>query len=247
MVSSTVTTSAVGAARGNVIRNSGGVTIVVTSTMITDAENTSRPIRLLASPYPATMSPTSPREIMPTPTRIDSCVLNPKARANTPHPVALPTIATTRSTIVKAARSPSSRAFACNPMLMKKIGTNIEYVRGCTPSSMRALNGVCAKSTPARYEPVMAATDPMYSAAQAYRNATTSTAASTAWLTPSRDAQPSTGVNQRPAKMPAAKNAAIRRPTSMICQRSTPSCEALANATTSDKTMIPITSSMTAA
>ena len=72
------------------------------------------------------MRPTSPREIMPTPTRTDSFVVKPVSLANTPHPIALVAIATVMRATLKSARSPRSRPFASSPMLMKKIGTNIE-------------------------------------------------------------------------------------------------------------------------
>ena len=93
---------------------------------MTEAEKTSDPMSPFARPYPATMRPTSPREIIPMPTRTDSLVEKPKSRANTPQPMALATIATSTSTTVNIARGPSSRPLASRPMLMKNSGTKIE-------------------------------------------------------------------------------------------------------------------------
>jgi hypothetical protein len=52
------------------------------------------------------MSPTSPREIIPTPTRIDCSFENPHTRASSPDPSRFVTIATTTSAIVKPMYSP---------------------------------------------------------------------------------------------------------------------------------------------
>ena len=165
IVSSTVV--AADAPLGNTSRSKGGVTIVVTSTTITDAENTSVPMSPFESPYPATIRPTSPREIIPTPTRSDCRGVKPHHLAKSAHPAALATIATSTRATVKSPRSPSSRPLACNPMPMKNTGTKIEYANGCTPPSISFLNSVCAISTPAMYAPVIAATCPTYSAAHA--------------------------------------------------------------------------------
>ena len=63
---------------------------------------------------------------MPTPTRSDSFEVKPQARAATPEPIVLATIATATSATVNAARAPSSRPLACSPMLMKNTGTKSE-------------------------------------------------------------------------------------------------------------------------
>ena len=72
------------------------------------------------------MSSTSPRGIIPIPTRSDPFAEKPNSFAKTAHPIAFAMMATMMSAIVKAVRGPSSRAFAWRPMLIKKSGTKIE-------------------------------------------------------------------------------------------------------------------------
>jgi hypothetical protein len=87
-------------------------------------EKTSAPINPSAIPTDATISPTSPREISPAPSWIDSRLVKPANRAPMPPPSSLLSTATTTMAIRSHAPSAvSSRALADRPTLTKKMGT----------------------------------------------------------------------------------------------------------------------------
>lgn len=102
------------------------MSIVVTSTITTHAEKISFEMTPALRPVPATINPTSPREIIPTPTRSDCTLDNPHSLASDPHPSTFPAIATATIAAANMAWPPRSRALARRPMLMKKTGTSTE-------------------------------------------------------------------------------------------------------------------------
>ncbi len=97
------------------------------------------------------MRPTSPREIIPTPTRIDSRVSKPHNRANTPQPTALATIATSTSNTVNADLAAERAAIRLEPDADEehrdehRIGQRMH-----AGVNLLDLNSVCPTSTPAR-------------------------------------------------------------------------------------------------
>ncbi len=110
------------------MRKSSGVRMVVKITTPTTAEKISDWIKPSEIPTAATIRPTSPRDIMPTPSCSDSRQEKPPMRPPQPAPTTLPMMAT----IVIAANNTrllkdSSRALAESPMLIKNTGTKMGY------------------------------------------------------------------------------------------------------------------------
>ncbi len=100
------------------------MTSVVTRTMITITAKRLAPISPSAMPTEATIRPTSPREIMPSPSRRLAPFAKPPSRAPSPLPSSFETIATALIASAKTrSPRPSARAFACSPIETKKSGT----------------------------------------------------------------------------------------------------------------------------
>ncbi len=100
------------------------MTSVEMNTISTAAAKTPSSISPCCRPTDATIRPTSPREIMPTPTRAASAECIPASLAPSPAPATLETMATsTSATMNKTAVLSSPRAFTRRPMLTRKRGT----------------------------------------------------------------------------------------------------------------------------
>ena len=135
--------------------------MVVTSTMMTLAENTLRSIRPFVRPYPATINPTSPREIIPTPTRTDSFAVKPNRAREDATTNRLGDYGHHDQYDGKCrAIGPSSRPLACRPIPMKNTGTNIGIRERMNAGVYLRLELRLCDHYPAMYAPVIAATPP---------------------------------------------------------------------------------------
>jgi len=108
-------------------RSRGGVTNVETITITITTVKTLFVMIPLVMPALATIKPTSPREIIPTPTRNDSPHAMPPAFAPNPQPTILEMMAIMITTIAKArSLGDKARMLAVSPIPTKKIGTKKE-------------------------------------------------------------------------------------------------------------------------
>src|SRR3989442_9880954 len=121
----------------------------------------------------ATISPPSPRGVIPQPTDSDSCRVIRRRRAGMPHPATFVRIAATVKTAPKMSKAelpPASGKFAWSPREMKKIGVKTAP-RHPAPSVKSSRSGVVENKLPARKAPTTA-DSPITSATNAYKNVT---------------------------------------------------------------------------